>query len=240
MTLESPAVPPRGHDRSQSPISAATTLVAIGNFDGVHLGHRAVIADVAREAHRPGTRPARAHVQSASDRGARARQAPDLDHARAQGRADPPHRFQGARGRRAVHARAREEDAGGVRARADRRPSGSARGHRRARTSASGIAAPAISTTLRELGEELGFEARALPLTGDDHGGYSSSRVREALPGASWPKSSACSGARIRLGRGRSRPRARPHHRRADREPRRGRRSAAAVRRLRLSGRRDR
>jgi riboflavin kinase/FMN adenylyltransferase len=42
--------------------------------------------------------------------------------------------------------------------------------------------------TLHQLGQRFGFEARALPLTGDDHGGFSSSRVRDALARGDLPE----------------------------------------------------
>jgi riboflavin kinase/FMN adenylyltransferase len=51
-------VPLRGRDEEKAgSTSTATTLVAIGNFDGVHRGHHAVITDVAKEAHRLGLAP---------------------------------------------------------------------------------------------------------------------------------------------------------------------------------------
>jgi riboflavin kinase / FMN adenylyltransferase len=40
------------------PQSDSRTVIAIGNFDGVHRGHQAVLASVAEDAHRRGLRPA--------------------------------------------------------------------------------------------------------------------------------------------------------------------------------------
>jgi riboflavin kinase / FMN adenylyltransferase len=164
----------------ESPISTATTLVAIGNFDGVHRGHRAVIAEVAREAHRLGLAPlvltfnphptevlGRAKLPTLTTLERKLELIRRID-TRVRVVVEP---FTLELAQKMPEEFARELIVDRLGARVVIVGENFRFGYRRA----------GDLTTLRELGERLGFEARALPLTGDDHGGYSSSRAREAL-----------------------------------------------------------
>ncbi len=161
-------------------MSTATTLVAIGNFDGVHRGHRAVIADVAREAHRLGLAPLvltfHPHPTEVLGRAKLATLTTLERKIELIRRIDPRVRvvvepFTLDLAKKTPEEFARELIVERLGARVVIVGENFRFGHRRA----------GDLTTLSELGQTLGFEARALPLTGDDHGGFSSSRVREAL-----------------------------------------------------------
>jgi riboflavin kinase / FMN adenylyltransferase len=181
-------VPTRGRDdETPSSPSTATTLVAIGNFDGVHVGHRAVISDVAREAHRLGLAPlvltffphptevlgrAKLAILTTLER--------KLELIR---RIDPRVRvvvepFTLELAKKSPEEFARELIVERLGARVVIVGENFRFGHKRA----------GDLSTLRELGEKLGFQARALPLSGDGHGGFSSSRIREALARGDLPE----------------------------------------------------
>jgi riboflavin kinase / FMN adenylyltransferase len=181
MKLNSVPVPIPGRDQetpSNSP--TATTLVAIGNFDGVHLGHRAVITNVAREAHRLGLAPlvltffphptevlGRAKLSTLTTLERKLELIRRID-SRVRVVVEP---FTLELAQKTPEEFARELIVERLGARVVIVGENFRFGHRRA----------GDLSTLRELGEKLGFEARALPLAGDGHGGFSSSRIREAL-----------------------------------------------------------
>jgi riboflavin kinase / FMN adenylyltransferase len=181
-------VPTRGRDdETPSSPSTATTLVAIGNFDGVHLGHRAVISDVAREAHRLGLAPlVLTFFPHPTEVLGRAKLATlttlerKLELIR---RIDPRVRvvvepFTLELAKKSPEEFARELIVERLGARVVIVGENFRFGHKRA----------GDLSSLRELGEKLGFQAQALPLRGDGHGGFSSSRIREALARGDLPE----------------------------------------------------
>jgi riboflavin kinase / FMN adenylyltransferase len=158
----------------------SSTLVAVGNFDGVHLGHRAVIEAVAKEARalellalvltfhpHPAEVLGRARVERLTTIERRVelitRLDPDLcvvvEPFTLELAAKTPEQF------------ASELLAEQLGARIVIVGDNFRFGHKRA----------GDLGTLKELGKKLGFEARAHSLSGDARGPYSSSRVRDAL-----------------------------------------------------------
>jgi riboflavin kinase/FMN adenylyltransferase len=157
-------------------------LVSIGNFDGVHRGHQAVLADLARLATvrdlapvvltfdphplevLAGAPPARL-CTTARKRELVARVCPDIElvvrRFDAELAAFSPQRF-------AAEVLARDLRAAVVQV---------GENFRFGRERAGDFAA------LSDLGAELGFETRAHAMCGDGRGAWSSSRVREALAG---------------------------------------------------------
>jgi riboflavin kinase/FMN adenylyltransferase len=181
-------VPIRGrHEETPSSPKAATTLVAIGNFDGVHRGHRAVITDVAREAHRLGLAPlvltffphptevlGRAKLSTLTTLERKLELIRRID-PRVRVVVEP---FTLDLAKKSPEEFARELIVERLGARVVIVGENFRFGHKRA----------GDLSTLRELGEKLGFQARALPLSGDGHGGFSSSRIREALARGDLPE----------------------------------------------------
>ena len=158
----------------------AGSLVAIGNFDGVHIGHQAVLSGAVKEAATRGLAPLvltfHPHPSVVLGRGAR----PMLTSIE-----------------RKVELIARVGDALAVVI----EPFTKELAAHTPRQFVEDLLARQLGAklvivgqnfrfgnrragdldTLRELGGELGFEARAEPLVGDDAGAFSSTRVRDAL-----------------------------------------------------------
>lgn len=160
--------------------SARDALVVIGNFDGVHRGHQAVLGDGAREAAR---------------RGLVARLLSFFPHpAQVLGRKAPATLTSLARKRELVGRVAPELELIAHpfdRAFADLTPGAFARDVLRAELGARVVVVgrnfrfgknrAGDFAELTRLGEELGYETRAHELVGDDGGPWSSTRAREAL-----------------------------------------------------------
>jgi riboflavin kinase / FMN adenylyltransferase len=168
-------------------------LVMIGNFDGVHLGHRAVLETSSREAHARGLATVALtfdpHPAVVLGRGAQ----PVLTTLERKleliGRLCPgltvvvePFTLELAALSPAEFAERILRDALGARIVVV------GRNFRFGRGRAGDLA------TLEELGQALGFEARAEALRGDDEGPYSSSRIREALAAGDLAKAEALLG----------------------------------------------
>lgn len=157
-----------------------TTLVAIGTFDGVHRGHRDVITDAVAQAEGAGLRPLvltfDPHPAQVLGRGG-----PELLTTLERkieliGRIDPRlsvvvEPFTLELSKRTPREFASELLVAALGARRVIVGENFRFGHRRA----------GDLTVLSELGRELGFEVRAEALSGDEHGPFSSSRVRDAL-----------------------------------------------------------
>lgn len=163
------------------PALVMPALVAIGNFDGVHLGHQALLRNAAR---------------SASERGLDAKLLTLFPHpATVLGRPAPPLLTRQAR-KRELCARAapavefvemkfdREFAAQSPEAFAERlvREHG-ARVVLVGKNFRFGKARAGDFAVLSELGAKLGFEAVSEELHGDDGGTWSSTRIREAIAG---------------------------------------------------------
>jgi len=179
--LPHPCEPDRyveGAERLHFP--ARSTLVAIGHFDGVHAGHRAVLGRACEEARARGLRPCvltfHPHPSEVLGRGGLPRLtslerkvelilglAPEL-----QVVVQPFDRRLAAF---SPETFVRELLVGHLGAALVQVGHNFRFGHRRS----------GDLTTLRDLGQEYGFEARAEPLSGDDAGSYSSTRVRRAV-----------------------------------------------------------
>jgi riboflavin kinase/FMN adenylyltransferase len=176
--------------REPSP-PAPGRVVAVGNFDGVHLGHQAVLADAARDAAARGLEPA---VLTFSPHplavlGRRAGEGPSstprlppptltvLGRKRELiGRVAPSirtvvERFDLAFAAQSPRAFAERVLVAQLSARVVIVGKNFRFGHDRA----------GDFDTLSRLGEELGFETRSHALIGDDRGPWSSTRVRDAL-----------------------------------------------------------
>ena len=150
------------------------SVVTVGFFDGVHLGHRAVFARTVETARRARGPLRRGDVRPASARGAHARErATAADHRRTPRVAD---RGRGHRraGRPGVHEGVLPDPGGGVRrARpGERRACGARRD--RCGTSRSATAPPARSTTCPSWGRRIGLTAEGVEL---DPGGRTNGLV---------------------------------------------------------------
>lgn len=179
---------------STSPIvpnAAAPSVVVIGNFDGVHLGHRAVVSAAVtlasatgalpraltfhphpREVLGRGTRPVLTRIERKRALLERLGIGVVVEPFTADLAALSPERF------------AREVLAERLGARVVLVGENFRFGHGRAGDFAA----------LVQLGDTLGFEARALPLAGDELGLYSSTRVREALARGELDSAERCLG----------------------------------------------
>lgn len=160
--------------------SRATTLVAIGTFDGVHRGHRAVIEAAVAEAARTELCPLvltfHPHPVEVLGHGAVARLTTLERKIELICRIDPKvsvvvEPFTLELSQKTPRQFAEEFLVGQLGARRVLVGSNFRFGHRRA----------GDLEALRRLGRELGFEAGAEPLCGDERGPFSSSRVRDAL-----------------------------------------------------------
>lgn len=156
------------------------SLVAIGNFDGVHRGHQAMLLSAVRLAEERGLRPLvltfHPHPAEVLGRGA----LPVLTtldrkvalllriHPELSAVIEP---FTLELSRLTPEEFAREHLASRLNARVVLVGENFRFGHGRA----------GDFSTLRALGSELGFEARVEPLVGDDEGPFSSTRAREAV-----------------------------------------------------------
>jgi riboflavin kinase / FMN adenylyltransferase len=161
-----------------------TTLVAVGNFDGVHRGHQAVIGAAARDAQSLGLEPlvltfdphpsqvlGRARLPTLTTLERKAELIVRIDE-RLRLVVEP---FTLELAAKTPEEFARELLAEALGARIVIVGENFRFGNRRA----------GDLRMLQELGKQLGFEARAHPLSGDESGSFSSSRVREALAAGS-------------------------------------------------------
>lgn len=158
-----------------------TTLVAIGNFDGVHLGHRAVIRSGVEKAATRGLSPLvltfHPHPSEVLGRGRRAPVLTGIDRkVELITRIDPALRvvvepFTLELSKMTPRQFAEQLLVGQLGASVVIVGDNFRFGHNRA----------GDLGTLVELGRELGFEAGAEPLIGDDIDAYSSTRVRELI-----------------------------------------------------------
>ena len=127
------------------PADLGPTVVTLGNFDGVHRGHREVLTRVVREAAQRAP-SGRRDLRPAPDRGPLPRPGAGRGHvARAAPRRPRLGRARGG-ARPRVHPRVRPADAGGVRPRHLRRGPGRRAQSSSARTPVSACATPATST----------------------------------------------------------------------------------------------
>ena len=157
------------------------SAVAVGNFDGVHRGHQALVAAAVARARAAGGVCGRADLRSPPRAGAAPERAPRRAHdARPEGggarraRASTP-------GGAALHARARPRSARGVRARGARR--GPRRAARRGRGELPLRPRPRRATwrRSRRWASELGFASRWCSRCSQAGGPISSTAIREAL-----------------------------------------------------------
>ncbi|HMJ11882.1 MAG TPA: riboflavin kinase, partial [Polyangiaceae bacterium] len=157
-----------------------STLVAIGNFDGVHVGHQAVIRAAASDARRFGLAPLvltfHPHPAQVLGRGSLPTLTTIDRKTELICRIDPELRvvvepFTQELANESPRDFARELLIGALGARFVIVGQNFRFGHNRVGT----------LETLQRLGAELGFDARAEELAGDDRGTYSSTRARELL-----------------------------------------------------------
>jgi len=171
----------------------APSLVAIGNFDGVHRGHQAVIAAALREAEERALRPLivtfHPHPSEVLGRGA----LPALTSIERKVRlllraGDPlsvvvePFTIELSRSDPEQFAQRI------LRERLDARVVIVGDNFRFGRGRSGDL------KTLQTLGRDLGFAAHAEPLVGDDEGLFSSTRIREALRGGELARAELCLG----------------------------------------------
>ena len=156
------------------------TLVAIGNFDGVHLGHQAVLTDSAREARAQGCMPValtfEPHPTVAVGRPPPACLTPIERKVELIERIDPALRvvvqhFDASFASQSPEAFVRDVLVDRLRARGVRVGENFRFGSRRSGN----------LKVLEAYGKQFGFEAQAAPLLGDDHGRFSSTRARQAV-----------------------------------------------------------
>jgi riboflavin kinase/FMN adenylyltransferase len=154
--------------------------VAIGNFDGVHLGHQAVLADAARDAHERGLEPL-VLTFDPHPAAVLGRAAPPLLTSLARKielvqRLQPTMRVAIERFDRAFAAQSPEAFAEDVlAAKLDAKLAIVGKNFRFGQGRAGDF------EVLRALGERLGFETRSHSLIGDAHGTFSSTRARDAI-----------------------------------------------------------
>ena len=156
------------------------TLVAIGNFDGVHLGHQAVLADTAAEARARSCVPValtfEPHPTVAVGRPPPACLTPVERKIELIRRLDPALRvvvqsFDAVFASQSPEAFVRNVLVDRLRARGVRVGENFRFGARRSGN----------LEALEAFGAQFGFEAQAAPLLGDDHGRFSSTRARTAV-----------------------------------------------------------
>jgi riboflavin kinase/FMN adenylyltransferase len=156
------------------------TLVAIGNFDGVHLGHQAVLADTAVEARARGCIPValtfEPHPTVAVGRPPPACLTPVQRKIELIQRIDPALRVVVQSFDAAFAAQSPEVFVRTVLVERLR-----ARGVRVGENFRFGARRSGNLETLEAFGKQFGFEAHAAPLLGDNHGRFSSTRARHAV-----------------------------------------------------------
>lgn len=158
----------------------AGCLVAIGNFDGVHRGHQAVLADAAKDAHLRGLEPVvltfDPHPAAVIGRGAPPVLTPLARKIELIERVQHGVRVAVQRFDRAFAAQSPEAFAEGVLVKEL-----SARVIIVGKNFRFGKDRGGDFDVLASLGQRLGFETRSHALVGDGHGTYSSTRARAAV-----------------------------------------------------------
>lgn len=186
---DGPATPALAHppdpsryaeDAQRLELSARSTLVAIGNFDGVHRGHRAVLESACEEARRRGLEPwvltFHPHPSEVLGRGALPRLTTLERKVELILKLDPSLRVVVQPFDRQLAALTPETFVERLLVRHLGAALVQVGSNFRFGRGRSGNLA-----TLRALGAKYGFEARAQELFGDAQGAYSSTRVREAV-----------------------------------------------------------
>ena len=162
------------------PLASEACVLVIGNFDGVHRGHQAVLAEAVNAARAQGLVPSVLTF--------------DPHPAAVVGSGAPPllttlerrAELMGVLGVERVYARRFDAallglGAGAVRARARVRAAARARGRGRGRTSASGASGRGTSRSCARRARSSGFEVRVHGIASDEKGPFSSTRAREAI-----------------------------------------------------------
>lgn len=161
-------------------LNGQATLVAIGNFDGVHRGHQAVLADTAREAESRGCIPValtfEPHPTVAVGRPPPACLTPVERKVELIERIDPKLRVVVQHFDAAFAAQSPERFVQDVLV--DRL---NAKGVRVGENFRFGARRSGTLQALVEFGTKVGFEAQVAPLLGDDCGRFSSTRARQAV-----------------------------------------------------------
>jgi len=156
------------------------TLVAIGNFDGVHRGHQAVLAEAASQAQAQGLTPVALtfdpHPTVAVGRPPPACLTPVERKVELIERIDPALRVIVAHFDASFAAQTPEQFVRDILVNALR-----ARGVRVGENFRFGTRRSGNLATLQMFGKKHGFEAQVAPLLGDDDGRYSSTRARQAV-----------------------------------------------------------